>query len=405
MLAICVGVNAMVEDASVRFPFFTCGRKRVVVSVPKMSTRPECPWKRATPKRKDRGGRSTKWSRGESIHPSRGFNARKVVRELYTTSKGEIGFAKDLARIARKQKVSLRLLHMHAIHVAAEGDDLRLVEELLHNHIRRTDVDVVLNSTLGRNAYTPLVRAAYKGSDRMLRLLVASGADVHATNSHGEGLWDTLQNGETDAVNALPKEGIFIHSRFDDCRAFLRQRMMLRKERATTSMKVSRAPAWMPRHKRTVGAKIATWIATQYRRRWTRTQTRTQDGSCPQTTRTQDGSCPQTTRTQDGSCPQTRTQDGSCPQALIDIDGGSPGLSAPYRSVRMDISATSSSTARSAENRFCAQDRSNGVATQTGMCSGNRKETTVCTNVVPPAPPLPRANVVRPETPTPSHSF
>ena len=163
-------------------------------------------------------------------------DVRGPVRKALGSSKTYSDFRKSLRSIeARRGGVKCRkALLVCCVHLISELDDLRLCENLFHDtSLSDEDWTWISNQKMGRNGYTALFRACWKGSIRMLKLLCANGADVTVQNAHGEGVLDVLRAGEQNQCATMPSNAMFIRSRFDECRSFVNNRMaMLRAESA-----------------------------------------------------------------------------------------------------------------------------------------------------------------------------
>ena len=117
-----------------------------------------------------------------------------------------------------------RCVNVAAIHLMSEVDDLKLCEGLLRD-LSEAECRDVCNAAMGRNGYTPLFRAAFKGSLKMTKLLCGYGADVNAKNSHGETVMAALDLGQAAQIAAMPSNDIFIRERFKECGSYLSRKM------------------------------------------------------------------------------------------------------------------------------------------------------------------------------------
>ena len=124
------------------------------------------------------------------------------------------------------------VVNLYALHYLVAHDDLRGVEAVLVHRRPESILREVINAPLGRKDYIPLCVAAYNGSPRCTKFLIARGANVHFRNTHGEDLMTTLEAGEKDAVAGSPDNALFIHERFRQCRKFIQERQhFLERER------------------------------------------------------------------------------------------------------------------------------------------------------------------------------
>jgi len=69
--------------------------------------------------------------------------------------------------------------------------------------------------------YTPVMRAAYVGSSKAIKLLLHWGADPNPINIDGENIFDALNAGLRDAIKANPLLEIFERPKFEEIRTFL----------------------------------------------------------------------------------------------------------------------------------------------------------------------------------------
>jgi ankyrin repeat protein len=69
----------------------------------------------------------------------------------------------------------------------------------------------------GRTGLTPLIAAAFKGSDRIVETLIAHGADVNARDTYGKGaILYASARGFDDIVGRLLDAGVDARARYDN---------------------------------------------------------------------------------------------------------------------------------------------------------------------------------------------
>lgn len=164
-------------------------------------------------------------------------HARKHVHNALKGAATFKVFNSSLQSIIRVQRLSRRSVVTTAVHLISEKDDLKLCEALLRD-MTIDECKAACNTKMGRHGYTPIFRAAYRGSIRMLKLLVGYGADVCMTNAHGETVMNTLDAGQTQQVSTMPQHKMFIDSRFEECKTFVAAHERMQKNITPTKPRV-----------------------------------------------------------------------------------------------------------------------------------------------------------------------
>ena len=186
---------------------------------------------------------------------------KKIREQLHGPDaiKSEKGAVRWLQQFTQKNNIAFIEGVTYCVHRCAERDDIRLVESLFQHVNSRLTIERIVNSRESKLEYTPLCRAAYRGSIRLLKFLVAAGSDVNYTNSHGEDLLTTLEQGQNDAINQQPENAIFIRERFQQCHAFItaRRAYLRRKQEAAARPPVQR---WVPQRKLRAVIRIQRWF-------------------------------------------------------------------------------------------------------------------------------------------------
>jgi len=101
---------------------------------------------------------------------------------------------KKIQDFMKKKPPFLCSMLVYAVHQCCGKDRLSLCETLLDacsDELRK----VVCNAPFGKNQYTPLHRCAFNGSERMLRMLCACGADITLASPENETLLEVLEQG------------------------------------------------------------------------------------------------------------------------------------------------------------------------------------------------------------------
>ena len=108
----------------------------------------------------------------------------------------------ELRQFVRQRKPFMTSMMVYAVHQCCSSDRLKSCERVI-GMIKEEDLrHVIVNAPYGKSQYTPLCRAAYCGSEQMIRYLVSCGADLAYRNKHDEGLVDILNIGLKEAQNA-----------------------------------------------------------------------------------------------------------------------------------------------------------------------------------------------------------
>ena len=105
-----------------------------------------------------------------------------------------------LRNYVKKREKFMAAMLVYAVHQCCKKDKLKACEkliDLIENDAFRTRI---VNGQYGRSGYSPLCRAAFCGSERMLKFLISCNADCLYKNKHGEGIVDILNVGLQEAI-------------------------------------------------------------------------------------------------------------------------------------------------------------------------------------------------------------
>jgi hypothetical protein len=108
----------------------------------------------------------------------------------------------EMRRIVKQRKSFMCAMMVYAVHQCSNSDKLKACERMLgliDDHALRS---IIVNGPYGRSGYSPLCRAAYFGSEQMLKFLISCGADSLYKNKHGEAIVDILEVGLKEALKA-----------------------------------------------------------------------------------------------------------------------------------------------------------------------------------------------------------
>ena len=144
---------------------------------------------------------------------------REMVDRIMKSSLTERDLREAFYALPRKPEV----VDIYVLHTIATRDDLKLFEAFFVKG-RGATYQIPVNAPLGKRQYTALNQAAYHGAERITKVIISNGGDVHYTNSHGEDLLATLDSGEAAAVQARPADELFIRERFRRTRKFIEER-------------------------------------------------------------------------------------------------------------------------------------------------------------------------------------
>jgi hypothetical protein len=116
---------------------------------------------------------------------------------------------KKITQIVRSKKPFMASMIVYGVHQCCGHDKFKCCQMLLDliqsDEVRKR----IVNTPYGRKGYTPLHRACYNGSERMLKFMICCGADVNVVSPEGETLLQVLQQGldqqEKDAQYTLAK--------------------------------------------------------------------------------------------------------------------------------------------------------------------------------------------------------
>ena len=150
----------------------------------------------------------SQWRRGVSAPSNcRDPNAYlpKPVRHMVNKVLEDIhhrGALDELRQIVRQRKPFMTSMMVYAIHQCCSSDRLKSCERVV-GMVKDDELrGIIVNAPYGKSQYTPLCRAAYCGSEQMIRYLVSCGADLAYRNKHDEGLVDILKIGLEEAQTA-----------------------------------------------------------------------------------------------------------------------------------------------------------------------------------------------------------
>lgn len=106
----------------------------------------------------------------------------------------------EIRRHVKQRKSFMCAMMVYAVHQCCSSDKLKACERILglvDDHKLRS---IIVNGPYGRSGYSPLCRAAYCGSEQMLKFLISCGADSLYKNKHGEAILDILEVGFKEAL-------------------------------------------------------------------------------------------------------------------------------------------------------------------------------------------------------------
>jgi hypothetical protein len=147
------------------------------------------------------------WRRGVTAPKSKNFRdpeaylpkpVRKLVNDWLEHMRHQT--YRELNQVVRNRKPCMSSMLVYAIHQCCNSDKLKSCEKImgmLDDEDLRT---IIVNAPYGRSGYSPLVRAAYFGSEQMVRFLVSCGANLLYKNKHNEGILDALRTGLAQAL-------------------------------------------------------------------------------------------------------------------------------------------------------------------------------------------------------------
>lgn len=148
---------------------------------------------------------TTSWKRGcaaPSSHLDPNAYLPKPVRHLVnrvveTMRKDDLH---EMRRHVKQRKSFMCAMMVYAVHQCCNSDKLKACERILglveDNELR----SIIVNGAYGRSRYSPLCRAAYCGSEQMMKFLISCGADSLYKNKHGEAIVDILKVGLKEAL-------------------------------------------------------------------------------------------------------------------------------------------------------------------------------------------------------------
>lgn len=100
-----------------------------------------------------------------------------------------------IKQLMKQKPAFLCSMLVYLIHQCCGKDKLSLCEKVL-DLIQDTSLrSTVVNSSFGKKGYTPLHRCAYNGSERMIKLLISSGANINVVSPENETLVQVLEEG------------------------------------------------------------------------------------------------------------------------------------------------------------------------------------------------------------------
>lgn len=144
------------------------------------------------------------WKRGQKVRPpDRSFLdptqylpkfAKELVNEFLTSDNRQKW--REIVNVVKKKKPFMASMLVYGVHQCCGSDKFRCCQMLL-DLVRSDEVRTkIVNTPFGRRGYTPLHRACYNGSERMLKFMVCCGADVNVVSPEGETLLEVLRQGK-----------------------------------------------------------------------------------------------------------------------------------------------------------------------------------------------------------------
>ena len=119
---------------------------------------------------------------------------REIINEYVRTNDRVL--RNNLMKILHKKHDLMFPILVYIVHQCCAKDKLKLCENILSVVKNNDDLRTkIVNSAYGKNGYTPLIRAAFSGSESMLKFLITCGADLQHRNCHNEKLLEALDAG------------------------------------------------------------------------------------------------------------------------------------------------------------------------------------------------------------------
>lgn len=159
------------------------------------------------------------WKRGQKVAPpsQKAFldpnqYLPKFAKELvndFISSASFRGSWKKITQVVRSKKPFAASMLVYGVHQCCGHDKFKCCQMLL-DLIRSDEVrTTIVNTPYGRKGYTPLHRACYSGSERMLKFMICCGAKANVVSPEGETLLQVLKQGldqqEKDSQYTLAK--------------------------------------------------------------------------------------------------------------------------------------------------------------------------------------------------------
>lgn len=105
--------------------------------------------------------------------------------------------------------------------VCVRRDKISIMQKIMDNRIiSESDKHFIVNAY--DRGYTPVMRAAYVGSSKAIKLLLHWGANPSPINIDGETIFDAIDAGLRDAIKANPLLEIFERPKFEEIRTYLK---------------------------------------------------------------------------------------------------------------------------------------------------------------------------------------
>ena len=195
--------------------------------------------------------------------PKRRIDIKTEITNILDTSKSVRDVESSIRRLQTRHKLGFFTVYTSAIHLLSERDDLTACGYILRRIPDGTRTALV-NAPVGRCRYTPLTRAVFRGSLRMIKFLRGCGADLEYVNTHGESMLDALDQGEVVQLKKRPHDAMFTRNRFQECRVYMKKA----KESPIipTTVEELRAGMYVPRRVKLAGIRIKWWWRRQQMR-------------------------------------------------------------------------------------------------------------------------------------------
>ena len=165
---------------------------------------------------------NSRWTKQETV-------PRHIREILINNIQGKFN-RREIQNLLNENYGMRKIIIQFAINKSADFDNMTVCSFML-NQASDFNRAKLLNNYYGK--YSPLCRACFNLSLRMIKYLTSTGADVGLLNVHNETVFDVLQHALAAEKKRYPLDTVFIEHKYKQCKDFLEQNFISNKKNKT----------------------------------------------------------------------------------------------------------------------------------------------------------------------------